>query len=900
MESSNILLKLYKDSAEIKKSVGSTYSILDKVYGGQVKDRKREEKQNAKDERDRKRQEQAEKRKRADWQGFKKREKKDKKKSKGILDFLKDAIGPILGALGPALAGIGPMLGTAVAGLIPAVTGAIAALGPALVVAMKGLAVGALAVATAKTVNTAADRVYSQVGLSGTTTKGTRFNLRDIVELQETQRKFYLDQGINSEQSRARLRQFDALTDAMRRGKSVNDQLYDARQRLEEIEKRLGDDGISRRDSSALSRHKDDLIKKIQDLETNKEANANKMTQLFKELQITDEDLVQRQVKSGRRDINALPDHIKKDSIQDRSWTGHAYHSWTFTDYGDAAIQKQTGGHIDVPGSGTGDKVPMLLPAGSFVLNRTASRHFQNGGMVPTLLEPGEKVFAPGDWDSSIANLNSAIGRFQTGGSVGRENKPTKKGEARNVATLLEPGEKVFLPGQWNADIMNMNSAIPRFQKGGVVEHLHGDPQRPGYEPAGHGKESNAHDHYAFSSRNMMISVKDSLVSKGYNITEWNGEPGHAPGGFHYANGGSAFDVPWSQFGSGPVGEGDFKKSRKLAEDVKSALSSAGGDPGTVSHTGGAVESGGGTGSAAVSSTPNPGLGNAGAFLSEFSKGISGDLGLDLFGGSNLGSGSAVSGGGGSSSNGGGTSSPGGAFGESSLIKSLNDKGITNKNERAMFLAQMAHESGNFKYDEEIHDGSNYEGRSDLGNNQPGDGKRFKGRGYIQLTGRSNYSHYGSKVGQDLVGNPDLAKDPNIAAAVAMAYWGERVNRTAAQKGDVLTVTRNINGGTNGLADREAKYKQYSAKGLQRGGVVGISKMPSSMHDRFNEGNENFNRQLASNATSNPIVIGGGSGGNVDVNTAPEPNQKPPILPDGPSSNQAADYFYRLNLGGVL
>jgi predicted chitinase len=156
------------------------------------------------------------------------------------------------------------------------------------------------------------------------------------------------------------------------------------------------------------------------------------------------------------------------------------------------------------------------------------------------------------------------------------------------------------------------------------------------------------------------------------------------------------------------------------------------------------------------------------------------------------------------------SSSSGGGFNESSLKAAMDKAGYTDPTERAMFLAQMAHESGNFKYDEEIHDGSNYEGRSDLGNTQPGDGKRYKGRGYIQLTGRANYTHYGKKLGVDLAGNPELAKKPDIAADVAVAYWKERVNREAARKGDVKTVTKNINGGYNGLQDRIDKFKKYS------------------------------------------------------------------------------------------
>ncbi len=156
------------------------------------------------------------------------------------------------------------------------------------------------------------------------------------------------------------------------------------------------------------------------------------------------------------------------------------------------------------------------------------------------------------------------------------------------------------------------------------------------------------------------------------------------------------------------------------------------------------------------------------------------------------------------------SSSGGGGFNESSLKAAMDKAGYTDPTERAMFLAQMAHESGNFRYDEEIHDGSNYEGRSDLGNTQPGDGKRYKGRGYIQLTGRANYTHYGKKLGVDLAGNPELAKRPDIAADVAVAYWKERVDREAARKGDVKTVTKNINGGYNGLQDRIDKFKKYS------------------------------------------------------------------------------------------
>ena len=82
------------------------------------------------------------------------------------------------------------------------------------------------------------------------------------------------------------------------------------------------------------------------------------------------------------------------------------------------AQRKQSGGPINVPGTGSGDKVPMMLPSGSFVMNRNAVGMFQSGGMVPTLLEPGEQVYGPGSWDAGHMMMNSLFSRFQTGGEV--------------------------------------------------------------------------------------------------------------------------------------------------------------------------------------------------------------------------------------------------------------------------------------------------------------------------------------------------------------------------------------------------------------------------------------------------------------------------------------------------
>lgn len=119
------------------------------------------------------------------------------------------------------------------------------------------------------------------------------------------------------------------------------------------------------------------------------------------------------------------------------------------------------------------------------------------------------------------------------------------------------------------------------------------------------------------------------------------------------------------------------------------------------------------------------------------------------------------------------------------------------------FLAQLAHESGNFRYMEEIASGAAYEGRKDLGNTQPGDGVRFKGRGPIQLTGRANYRRYGQQLGIDLENNPQIVALPSMGLMVACKFWSDNGLNVLADKDDMVAVTRRINGGTNGLADRK-------------------------------------------------------------------------------------------------
>ncbi len=139
------------------------------------------------------------------------------------------------------------------------------------------------------------------------------------------------------------------------------------------------------------------------------------------------------------------------------------------------------------------------------------------------------------------------------------------------------------------------------------------------------------------------------------------------------------------------------------------------------------------------------------------------------------------------------------------VVDRMNAAGIDTPLRMAHFLAQTGHESGDLLYTEELASGQAYEGRADLGNTQPGDGPKFKGRGLIQLTGRANYVAYGQSIGQDLTvdGNwTKIATDPSLAVDVACWFWTRRNLNALADADDLETITKRVNGGLNGLQDR--------------------------------------------------------------------------------------------------
>jgi predicted chitinase len=145
------------------------------------------------------------------------------------------------------------------------------------------------------------------------------------------------------------------------------------------------------------------------------------------------------------------------------------------------------------------------------------------------------------------------------------------------------------------------------------------------------------------------------------------------------------------------------------------------------------------------------------------------------------------------------------------LNAALVEAAITTPRRLAAFLAQLAHESGELRYFEEGATGDAYEGRKDLGNTRPGDGRRYKGRGPIQVTGRANYRDAGAALGVQLEERPELAAAPEVGFRVAAWFWRTRALNELADAGNYDAITRRINGGYNGKAERDAYHARARA-----------------------------------------------------------------------------------------
>ena len=141
------------------------------------------------------------------------------------------------------------------------------------------------------------------------------------------------------------------------------------------------------------------------------------------------------------------------------------------------------------------------------------------------------------------------------------------------------------------------------------------------------------------------------------------------------------------------------------------------------------------------------------------------------------------------------------------LNDAMDEFEVNTPQRQAAFLAQVAHESGELRYVEEIASGAAYEGRADLGNTEPGDGVRYKGRGLIQITGRSNYERCGSALGVDFIAHPELLESPANACRSAAWFWSTHGCNELADADNFRKITLKINGGLTHYEDRLAYWE---------------------------------------------------------------------------------------------
>ena len=160
------------------------------------------------------------------------------------------------------------------------------------------------------------------------------------------------------------------------------------------------------------------------------------------------------------------------------------------------------------------------------------------------------------------------------------------------------------------------------------------------------------------------------------------------------------------------------------------------------------------------------------------------------------------------------------------LAATLDSYSINTRLRIAHFIGQTCHESAGFRTTEEFASGADYEGRADLGNDRPGDGVRYKGRGLLQLTGRANYRSIGKILGIDLENDPELAAEPVLSLKIACEFWKRKSINDPCDADNLVEVTRRINGGKNGIEDRRTLTARAKAAVARLEGFVLTGEAP--------------------------------------------------------------------------
>ncbi len=487
-----VLSKIVKTDAETKEHLESIDTTLQSLYELQLGTEKREAKES-------KRKKQSDKRRRGDsfLDKLNLSEKEKKEQRKGLFESLKNIFKNLGSGL---LGGFGGLVGKLfkIGGPISSIiTGAFSTLFKAGGSVMTGLAKGlgmllgspwfwkaaaiaGMSVGAVKGSKNLQQSISQAKSRTGKTKSGVVFEQLDVTNLRK---KFLDDQlaaGITGgEEHNKKKQQYLDLISAMNDGKGQKDDIEKKqkerdesiaeRERIksswnakiaEEEDERKKNNMITSRDVAlgVVNPRIQRLNEELRTLHFNHRQNTRIISNLADGL-MTDQEIVQQQLSDGRR--SSIPDHLEGKVTPATLMQQMSSGFGSAEDYENNlnalnAKGYQTGGPIKVPGSGSGDKVPMMLPQGSFVMNRNAASmgyqtggipKFQSGGMIPTLLEPGEHVYGPGQWDSSHMMMNNSIPRFQTGGVVRASHEHTGSGWGISGVTDKKGRPAVFSKG---------------------------------------------------------------------------------------------------------------------------------------------------------------------------------------------------------------------------------------------------------------------------------------------------------------------------------------------------------------------------------------------------------------------------------------------------------------------
>jgi hypothetical protein len=564
-------------------------------------------------------------------------------------------------------------------------------------------------------------------------------------------------------------------------------------------------------------------------------------TWVVKQLQQTLKRLTEEQIK--REDDLAKQEKFLRDYIEKNQDLTRVLGRWI---KGQDVIKQQTdnpevvskyanGGPITVPGSGSGDKVPAVLPEGSFVLNRNAAG-FQNGGLVPALLEPGEQVYGPGSWGMREMILNSAMPRFQSGGFVG-----ASRDQMTDTGLKDKKGRPVLLaPAAASAFKKMIDDGMP-YNPGDVYNVWRNEAEYKRLKNAGYNPASNSHHNHG--------EAADIHGATGAWIRANGAKYGWVPNDYSGSHGGHY------EF----KGPGAGLRGKATRDETK-------------------IDDSGGTKGSGIDM-----LQGVGGWIGDFMRGIGdglseafGDSGLgDIF--KNLMSGGKKTGGssGGGGGGGGGHSTPGGT-GPVDMGKDINEK--------LMNTAKLAMEAGFTKEQAKVMAAiaggeSTFNNRA-LNNNRASGDKSY-GLWQINMIdemGPARRKALGISSNEELY---DPATNARAAKYIfdrqGYTAWGAYKDGNAAKYMNAAQALKLQNGGLVNMS-----------------GYKGGSAISQRSEDQFIE-----KMAAAVTPVVIPVPTGGGGTGASDVSVS-KGVQDVPSLPAYPDNTMALDLANRLSLGAAF